>query len=168
MIEFIDTVAFMMEAHKGQFDKNGKSYWLHPVKVFRILNNTFEEVTQEESEAAILHDIIEDTDYTEADLLGMGYSKETVDIIMLVSKLNNKPHRDYVNKIIRSNNISAMKVKLSDILHNLDSKRLSKLDDATVVRLKKKYDKSKIDLISALNDNGVVFKFPCRKVLGLD
>lgn len=160
-----ETLEFIKRAHKGQTDKLGEEYWKHPNAVHDILVDMFEETTHNEKEAALLHDILEDTIYTSIDFLEYPIFNKSIDIVMLVSKFNNIPHRVYVDNIILSRNVSAMKVKLADIVHNLDSKRLSKLDDTTQSRLKKKYYMSKMSLLASLDDLGVVLKFPMTKYL---
>lgn len=47
--------------------------------------------------------------------------------------------KEEINKIISSNNIGAIRVKYSDMLDNSDPKRLSKLDEATRIKLNNKY-----------------------------
>jgi hypothetical protein len=61
-----ETIAFIKRAHAGQVDKAGNPYWQHPVSVMGRLGP---DATESEKLAALLHDVIEDTDHAAADLL---------------------------------------------------------------------------------------------------
>ena len=117
------TVAFIQEAHSGQTRRNGVPYFTHPIEVMNNLYRAFDDVTDEEKHAALLHDVVEDTTYTINDLYDMGYSKEVLDIVHLVScdvpEMKHMPYADRVQKIIDSGNVSAMKVKYADNMHNI-------------------------------------------------
>ncbi len=65
-------IQLAVKAHSGQVDKVGQPYILHPLRVmFRLANEI-------EMTVAVLHDVIEDTEYSFQDLKAMGFS----DVIM--------------------------------------------------------------------------------------
>ena len=100
-------------AHKNQVDKTGVPYIFHP---FHLA----EQMDDEASVCvALLHDVIEDTDYTFDDLEKEGFTKEIIDAIKLLTHDSNVPYLDYVN-MIKENSI-ATKVKLADLNHHLPS-----------------------------------------------
>lgn len=117
------------EAHRGQKDKSGEPYILHPLRVMLSLS------AEEERIAAVLHDVIEDCDVTQYDLQREGFSNKVVSAVCAVSKLKGEPWEDYVLRA--SKNEIGIKVKYADIKDNMI--RMHKLDDKTRERLDEKY-----------------------------
>ena len=105
------------EAHKDQVDKSGMPYVFHP---FHLA----EQMTDEDTTVvALLHDVVEDTDYTLEDLKNMGFSPQVLEAIALMTHEDGVPYLEYVAKI--KGNPIAKAVKLADIDHNSD---ISSLD----------------------------------------
>lgn len=77
-----DTITFIQAAHGKQEYKPGMPYWQHPVAV---MNRLPKDATHEEKLAALLHDVMEDTPFSRADLEKMGYPKRTLDIAQAVT-----------------------------------------------------------------------------------
>lgn len=104
------------EAHKEQIDKSGMPYVFHP---FHLA----EQMTDEETTiVALLHDVVEDTDYTIDSLREMGFNEAVLEAIELMTHDDDTPYMDYVAKI-KTNSI-AKAVKLADLKHNSDITRL--------------------------------------------
>ena len=72
-----------------------------------------------ERKAGLLHDIVEDTAITPEDLLSKGVEKEVVEAVDLLTHRDGDSYEDYVRKIVRSRNHTAIQVKLNDRHHNL-------------------------------------------------
>lgn len=106
-----------LKAHKGQRDLDGKPVILHPLSVAMKGNNENEIV------AGMLHDVVEDTDYTFEDLLAAGISQEVVDALRLLTHEKGSNYMDYVERIAQSHNPIAINVKCNDLDHNLDRGR---------------------------------------------
>lgn len=122
------------EAHKDQVDKAGVPYVFHPFHVA-------EQMTSEASTiVALLHDVVEDTDYTLDDIAAAGFGKEIVDAVALMTHEDDVPYLDYVAKL--KDNPIAREVKLADLAHNSDQSRLGEIDEETRHRLEK-YEKAK-------------------------
>lgn len=102
-----------LRAHKGQRDLDGKPVILHPLTVALKGNNESEIV------AGLLHDVVEDTDWTFDDLLQAGISPEVVDALRLLTHSKDEPYLDYVRRIAESRNRIAINVKSNDLDHNL-------------------------------------------------
>ena len=117
------TITFIRKAHAGQVDKAGEPYWKHPVSVMKRLG----EAPDDFKLAALLHDVIEDTDYTANDLQKMGYSADVVRAVELLTKSGDVPYIDEIKKIRDSGNLIAIAVKISDNLDNLDQVRLAEV-----------------------------------------
>ncbi len=113
--EINKALKLVFEAHAGQFDKSGLPYVLHPI----VVASQMTDITS--TAVALLHDVIEDTKYTADDLLALGFSKEVVDAVVLLTHSSDEPYMDYINRI--KQNPVARAVKLADLKHNSDTSR---------------------------------------------
>ena len=127
------------EAHKNQTDKSGMPYVFHP---FHLAEQMVDEKT---TVVALLHDVIEDTEYTIDDLKNMGFSDDILSAIALMTHADGVPYMEYVAKI-KTNSI-AKAVKLADLRHNSDMSRLDKVTIRDCERAEK-YKKA-IDLLES-------------------
>lgn len=127
------------EAHKEQVDKSGMPYVIHP---FHLAEQMEDEVT---TIVALLHDVIEDTEYTIEELKNMGFGNEVIDALQLLTHDPSVPYMDYVVAIKK--NPVAKAVKLADLKHNSDLTRLDVIDEKALMR-KAKYQKA-IELLEA-------------------
>lgn len=118
------------EAHKNQTDKSGMPYVFHP---FHLAEQMKDEDT---TIAALLHDVVEDTDYTIADLKQMGFPTNVLEALELLTHNDGTPYMEYVAKI--KDNPIAKAVKLADLEHNSDLSRLDTVDEKALKR-KEKY-----------------------------
>lgn len=106
-----------MKAHKGQRDLDGKPVILHPLSVAIKGNNENEIV------AGLLHDVVEDSEWTFDDLLAAGICPDVVDALRLLTHDKNVDYLDYVRRIDDSHNPIAINVKCNDLDHNLERGR---------------------------------------------
>ena len=129
---------FASKAHAGQVDKLGEPYIYHPFSVAAKLD------TPNEVMAALLHDVIEDTDATIDDL--KYFPPEVVGAVKQLTKVKGVSYEEYLHGI-RSNPL-ALRVKLADLAHNSDPERLALLEQQgeegrkIAARLKEKYTKA--------------------------
>src|SRR4051812_434893 len=116
-----DTIEIMRKAHEGQIDKSGRPYYLHPLRVMLRLA----QCSPEERQAALLHDVVEDTQLTLEDLKALGYSGEVIELVDILTrrKPNGESHNDYLQRIVASRNARALRVKLADLLDNMSPAR---------------------------------------------
>ncbi len=128
------------DAHKEQTDKTGMPYVFHP---FHLAEQMTDEIS---TVCALLHDVVEDTDYTLEDLAEMGYPQEVIDVLQLLTHNPDVPYFDYVKAI--SVNPIAKQVKLADLAHNSDLSRMdeSEIDEWAMARTEK-YKKA-IEMLS--------------------
>jgi (p)ppGpp synthase/HD superfamily hydrolase len=117
------------EAHKEQRDKSGLPYVFHPFHLAEQMQ------TEETVIVALLHDLVEDTDYTIADLTEMGFDKAVTDAIALMTHVKGVEYMAYV-RAIKENPI-AKTVKLADLKHNADLTRLDSIDEKALLRREK-------------------------------
>ena len=116
-------------AHKDQVDKSNLPYVYHPFHVA-------EQMTDETSTiVALLHDVVEDTDVTMTDIENYGFSKEIIDALKCMTHEESVDYYDYI-KIVATNPI-AIKVKLADIEHNMDTNRLNEITKKDLERVEK-------------------------------
>lgn len=106
-----------MKAHKGQRDLDGKPVILHPLTVALKGHNEREII------AGLLHDVVEDTDWTFDDLLEAGIEPNVVDALRMLTHSKDVPYLDYVRHIADSHNPIAINVKCNDLEHNLERGR---------------------------------------------
>ena len=142
------TVDFIKRAHAGQTDKGGAPYYRHPMAVADLLPADADE---DEVLAALLHDVLEDTDVTESDLRALGYSEKTIGIVTLLTRPAGTTYLDWIRSIAKSGNMGAIRVKLADNAHNSDPARIAQLppEQRTIAR---RYKRSMRILRAALED----------------
>ena len=117
------------EAHKEQIDKSDMPYVFHP---FHLAEQMIDEET---TVVALLHDVIEDTEYTFDDLRKMGFGENILSALTLLTHDDNVPYMDYV-AMIKPNPI-ARAVKLADLRHNSDMSRFDVITPYDYTRAEK-------------------------------
>lgn len=113
-------------AHFSQLDKCGKPYILHPVRVSNRCH------TMETKIAALLHDVVEDSEMTVEDLR-KDFPENIVAIVDILTKRDEETYNSYINRIIESKNRQAIEVKMMDLADNTDPDR--KMKDAKKQKL---------------------------------
>jgi len=142
-LEFAIKVA--VEAHSGQFDRGGTPYILHPLAVMQMVDSNESEVRQ----IAVMHDVIEDCkDFTYKKLKDIGFSDRVIEGLRCLTKVPGEDYDDYLERV--SNNRDAILVKLSDLRHNSDIRRLKGVSEKDIARTAK-YFESYLKLKSILD-----------------
>ena len=123
-------IQIAVEAHAGVKDKGGKAYILHPISVMMMCE------TDDEKTVAILHDVVEDTDWTFEALREEGFTEKIIEALKTVTK--HSEDEDYDEFIQRSlKNEIGSKVKIADLRENLDVTRIGELSEKDVERINK-------------------------------
>ena len=123
-------IEIAVEAHKGQVDKGGQPYILHPLRVMMSVDLELEKIV------AVLHDVVEDSNWTFEALLAEGFSVEVIEGLKSVTK--ESPDEDYDSFIQRAiRNPIGRKVKIADIRDNLDVTRIPELGEKDLRRISK-------------------------------
>ncbi len=104
-------------AHRGQKDRYGAPYILHPLRVMHGVE------TEREKIVAALHDVIEDTQWTFADLEREGFPEDIVTALDCLTKRDNEPYEMLISRA--ASNPLARRVKLADLQDNMDARRLN-------------------------------------------
>jgi guanosine-3',5'-bis(diphosphate) 3'-pyrophosphohydrolase len=131
-------------AHDGQFDKAGKAYILHCLKVMHYLKSDDEELQC----IALGHDLVEDTKVTYVDLWSAGFSARVIDGIRSLTKQRGQTYDEYKEQVFA--NRDAMRVKLCDLRHNSDIRRLKGVTEKDVARIAK-YHQFYLEIQERLN-----------------
>ena len=129
-------IAIAVEAHKGQEDKAGDPYILHPLRVM------FQMETREEMIAAVLHDVLEDTPITPDQLKEKGFSETVLEALDSVTKKAGEKYEDFVQRAAL--HPIGKKIKLADLRDNMDLSRLEEITDEDIKRVKKYHGALKI------------------------
>ena len=153
--------------HKDQVDIGGHPYIEHVkyvednVKEYLQLENitNLQDIYNIKT-AALLHDIIENGGLTEDILLAEGISQKSVNIVKILTHDKIVPYKDYIINI--SKNKFAKCIKLADLSHNMDVRRLKKIDNNAIRRLKKYFYSYKF-LIGEINEE--TYKNEIEKVV---
>lgn len=117
-------------AHEGQVDKAGKPYIEHPMRVMKMGK------TVEEKIAGVLHDVVEDSEWTFEMLEKEGIPKDVMDALRCVTKLSEDEDYDHFIARVKTNPL-AIKVKLNDLKDNMDITRLEQVTEKDLARLNK-------------------------------
>ena len=127
---------FAYDAHHGQLDYNGIPYIFHPVHLAESMDDEISCC------AALLHDVVEDTDVTMTQLC-REFPPEVTEVVALLTHDDGSDYFTYVRRI--KDHPIARKVKLADLEHNGDQSRCvgSGLTDAQLTYWKEKYAKAK-------------------------
>ncbi|MBH0059321.1 hypothetical protein I6F65_20475 [Pseudoalteromonas sp. SWXJZ94C] len=133
-----------LKAYSGQKDKAGQTYILHPLRLMAKMD------TDEERAVALLHDVIEDSDYTADDLLTQGIPSNIVNAVQCLSKIKGESY-DLFIKRVKTNSL-ATKIKIADIEDNINILRLDTVNENDLSRVAK-YHRAWKSLHSTLGGN---------------
>ena len=114
--------------HQGQKRIGGKDYITHPIAVYEIVKK--QGYGEDFQITALFHDLLEDTDATETEILFYG-NQNVLTAVKLLTKEKGYDMQKYINDI--KNNQIAFAVKSADRLHNLQCAHVAGVD------FKKKY-----------------------------
>lgn len=131
--------------HAGQYDKGGNPYILHPLKVMHYLKSEDEELQC----IALGHDIIEDTKVTYSELRDLGFTNRIIEGIRALTKQSGETYEEYKFRVFA--NVDAMRVKLCDLRHNTDIRRLKGVTEKDIARMAK-YHTFYMEIVARLQE----------------
>ena len=126
-------ISIAVENHKGQVDKAGAPYILHPLRLM------FQMETEKEMIVAVLHDVVEDTEVTLELLKQDGFDIEVLNAIDSVTERGGESYDDFI--IRAGSHPIGIKVKMADLKDNLDITRIANPNKKDFERLAK-YDRA--------------------------
>lgn len=124
-----DAISVAARAHKGQKDKAGAPYLLHPLRMMLRMDS------EAAMMAAVLHDVVEDTDWTLQRLREAGFSEEVVEAVDCLTHREGESYEQFVGRV-RANPI-ARRVKVADLEDNMNIRRIGQLGAKDLERLEK-------------------------------
>lgn len=122
-------IAIAATAHAGQLDKTGACYILHPLRMMMRLEDVDAKIV------AVLHDVVEDTEWTFEALAGEGFSAEVLRALDCVTKREGEDYQAFVQR--SASDPLARRVKLMDLEDNMNLLRLSHITAKDLERLQK-------------------------------
>ncbi len=123
-------IEIALNAHKEQTDKNGQPYILHVMRV------GLRGRTENEKIVGILHDVVEDSDWTFDKLAKEGFSETILSALeCLTKKSEDEPYEEFIERVKK--NPLAVSVKLNDLEDNMDIRRMEVVQEKDVKRLNK-------------------------------
>jgi (p)ppGpp synthase/HD superfamily hydrolase len=125
-----DAITLAMEAHRGQKDKVGEPYILHPLRVmFRVGWDAPEAARI----AAVLHDVVEDSPIQLRDLRRLGYSEDVLAAVELLSRRPEDSYEQFIERVLP--NSIARRVKRANLEDNMELRRLPTVTAKDLERL---------------------------------
>lgn len=122
-------IEIAVQAHHGQRDKSGAPYILHPLRLMLKARRP------EQKMVAVLHDVVEDSDWTLAKLRKAGLPTSVLLAVDHLTRRETESYEAFVNRSIR--NPLARKIKILDLEDNLNPLRHRELDEKAVAKLKR-------------------------------
>lgn len=133
--------------HSQQVDKSGQPYILHPMRIMLWCS------TEEERQAAIMHDLLEDTSLTIDELIQEGFCQSVIDCVDCLTRRDGETYAEFIERCCE--NPMAIKIKLLDIADNMDVTRLDTLGENDLGRLKR-YHRARKRLLDAQSAISIV------------
>lgn len=137
-----EAIALARKYHETQVDNGGRPYVEHPLRVMDRVS------TDEEKLTAVMHDLLEDTSLSIADLVAAGCPARVLEALDALTKRPGELYSAFVARA--ASNRIAHAVKLADIDDNLDPERLGRLDPEVAARLREKYVSARAGLIATV------------------
>ena len=125
-------IAISADRHRKQVDKGGRPYILHPLKVMHYIRAEDDEDLQC---IAVMHDLLEDTKTTFLELGVLGFSDRVIAALRALTRVAGQAEDEYLAAV--SANPDAVRVKLADLRHNSDIRRLKGIGASDVERMKR-------------------------------
>ena len=126
-----DAIALAVQTHRGQQDKTGEPYILHPLRLMFQMDTELEKIV------AVLHDVVEDSagTVTIETLAQAGFPESAITAIDALSRRDIETYEEFIERL-KSNDL-ARKVKLADLQDNMNPLRLQSLQEKDLRRLQK-------------------------------
>jgi (p)ppGpp synthase/HD superfamily hydrolase len=120
-------LAIALEAHRGQVDRQGNAYILHPLRLLARFDDTDLQLI------AILHDVVEDSEWTLEALEQAGFPDQIVQAVDALTRRNGESYEALIGRAEK--NTLARAVKLADLEDHMDLRRIKNLQVDTLERL---------------------------------
>lgn len=132
MVNLTKAILTATNLHAGAVDKTGSPYILHPLRVMLAL----EQLGEDHMVPAVLHDLVEDTDYT-LELAISDFGEEVASAVDAVTRRESEPYGDFICRA-KKHPVGRL-IKIADIEDNLRPERVSKLPECERFRMQRRY-----------------------------
>lgn len=122
-------ISIALEKHSGQTDNNGKPYILHVLRVMLAMD------TEDEMTAGVMHDVIEDSDYTLDNMEEDGFPEHIINAVDAISRREGESYEDFFNRAVQDP--IAKKIKKADLEDKMRLKEYDKLSEKDLEKLNK-------------------------------
>lgn len=139
-------IVFATNGHAGQFDRGGNPYILHVLAVMQLVNSGDIEIKC----MAVGHDLFEDTKITAQELRDAGISERIINGIFCLTKMPGQSYEEYKSRVF--SNSDSMVVKMADLTHNSDIRRLKGVSEKDIDRMVK-YHRFYLEIQEKLNES---------------
>ena len=119
-------------AHRDQLQKNGLPYVFHPIAVMHRVASI------EAKTVALLHDVLEDSELTVADLVKASFSDVVIEAVVCLTRVEQGSYTNYIERV--KNNKLAIEVKLADLEENMNVLRIPRLSAKDLSRVAKYHE----------------------------
>jgi (p)ppGpp synthase/HD superfamily hydrolase len=127
MADIEEAIRIAVEAHRGQKDKAGAPYILHPLRMMFRMQTDAERMT------AVLHDVVEDTPWTLDALRARGFSDEVIAAVDHLTRRADESYDEFAERAGR--HPVARRVKIADLEDNMDLRRIGQVTDKDIERV---------------------------------
>ena len=122
-------VAIAATAHQHQVDKAGAPYILHPLRLMMRGQTPLEQIV------AVLHDVVEDSDWTLEQLAAEGFPNEAIAALDCLTRRSHESYDDFIDRVLT--NPLARRVKRYDLEDNMTLTRMTALAAKDIERLQR-------------------------------
>ena len=122
-------IKLALKAHKGQVDRFGQPYILHPLRMMLMVEGNLEKIV------ALLHDTVEKTATTYDDLRNKGFSGDVIEAINSLTRRKEEGYDKYISRV--SKNKIAVAVKISDLNDHITESKKRGMTKKNKDRIKK-------------------------------
>lgn len=140
-----EAIQWAARLHKGQLDKGGQPYVLHPLRVMQRVGTTEGRI------AALLHDVVEDCDVAPIAIYDT-FGQVVGDAVVALTRRGGESYSDFISRC--ASNPVAARVKLADIEDNMDLSRLGREPAMADARRQMKYADARNFLLRAAQGMG--------------
>jgi len=141
MADLQRAIEIAVSAHRGQQQRNGLPYILHPLTLMLAMDSVSAQIV------AVLHDVVEDSDWTLEQIAAEGFSVEIVEALDCLTHRSSESYEAYIDRL--KVNPLASQVKLADLKDNMNIQRIPNLRDRDLERLQK-YHRAWLNLRESL------------------
>ena len=129
MSDLARAIEIASTAHKEQTRLDGSPYILHPLRLMFQLEGEMQRM------AAVLHDVVEDTEWTFEDLKKEGFDAELIEALVCLTRREGESYKEFIDRL--APNPVARTVKIADLEDNMNLKQLDRVTDSDLKRTAK-------------------------------